>query len=94
VISICRLVRPARWKPACRIPPKSLLAGNGWMMSGLKTGILLSFLAARFHPSAVVPIFVARRIPRALQPFQLFHLRFIRSNASSATSAAAAARWA
>jgi ferredoxin-type protein NapH len=78
VISICRLCPAGALEAGVPYSVQSLLAGNGWMMSGLKTGILLSFLAAA--------LFIHRPWCRMLCPlggllalfnrFSLFHLRF------------------
>jgi ferredoxin len=63
-ISICRLCPAGALEAGVPYSVQSLTAGNGWMMSGLKTGILLSFLAAaifihrpwclRFNPKECV----------------------------------------
>jgi polyferredoxin len=78
VISICRLCPAGALEAGVPYSLQSVLAGNGWMMSGLKTGILLSFLAAA--------LFIHRPWCRMLCPlggllalfnrFSLFHLRF------------------
>jgi polyferredoxin len=78
VISICRLCPAGALEAGVPYSVQSLLAGNGWMMSGLKTGILLSFLAAA--------LFIHRPWCRIFCPlggllalfnrFSLFHLRF------------------
>ena len=78
VISICRLCPAGALEAGVPYSAQSLLAGNGWMMSGLKTGILLSFLA--------VALFIHRPWCRMFCPlggflalfnrFSLFHLRF------------------
>ena len=78
VISICRLCPAGALEAGVPYSAQSLLAGNGWMMSGLKTGILLSFLAAA--------LFIHRPWCRIFCPlggflalfnrFSLFHLRF------------------
>ena len=78
VVSICRLCPAGALEAGVPFSVQSLLAGNGWIMSGLKTGILLSFLAAA--------LFIQRPWCRMLCPlggllalfnrFSLFHLRY------------------
>jgi len=78
VISICRLCPAGALEAGVPYSVQSVIAGNGWMMSGLKTGILLTFLAAA--------LFIHRPWCRMLCPlggllalfnrFSLFHLRF------------------
>jgi len=78
VVSICRLCPAGALEAGVPYSAESLLAGHGWMMSGLKTGILLSFLA--------VALFIHRPWCRMFCPlggllalfnrFSLFHLRF------------------
>jgi len=78
VISICRLCPAGALEAGVPYSVQSLLAGDGWMMSGLKTAILLSFLA--------VALFIHRPWCRMFCPlggflalfnrFSLFHLRF------------------
>ena len=78
VISICRLCPAGALEAGLPYSAQSLLAGNGWIMSGLKTGILLSFFAAA--------LVIHRPWCRVLCPlggllalfnrFSLFHLRF------------------
>jgi len=77
-VSICRLCPAGALEAGAPYSVQSLLAGRGWMMSGLKTGILLSFLAAA--------LFIHRPWCRMFCPlggflalfnrFSLFHLRF------------------
>jgi ferredoxin len=77
-VSICRLCPAGALEAGVPYSVQSLFAGNGWMMSGLKTGILLSFLAAA--------LFIHRPWCRIFCPlggflslfnrFSLFHLRF------------------
>jgi polyferredoxin len=77
-ISICRLCPAGAVEAGLPYSVQSLIAGNGWLMSGLKTGILLVFLAAA--------VFIYRPWCRMLCPlggllamfnrFSLFHLRF------------------
>ncbi len=45
VVSICRLCPAGALEAGLPYSVQSVLAGHGWIMSGLKTGILLSFLA-------------------------------------------------
>ena len=78
VISICRLCPAGALEAGLPYSAQSLLAGNGWIMSGLKIGILLAFFAAA--------LFIHRPWCRVLCPlggllalfnrFSLFHLRF------------------
>ncbi len=78
VVSICRLCPAGALEAGVPYSVQSLLEGHGWMMSGLKTGILLAFLAAM--------LFVHRPWCRIFCPlggllalfnrFSLFHLRF------------------
>jgi len=78
VVSICRLCPAGALEAGVPYSAESLLSGHGWMMSGLKTGILLSFLAAA--------LFIHRPWCRMFCPlggllalfnrFGLFHLRF------------------
>jgi polyferredoxin len=77
-ISICRLCPAGALEAGLPYSIQSALAGNGWIMSGLKTGILVSFFAA--------VLFVHRPWCRIFCPlggllalfnrFSLFHLRF------------------
>ena len=46
VVSICRLCPAGALEAGLPYSIQSVLAGNGWMMSGFKTAILVSFLAA------------------------------------------------
>jgi len=48
VISICRLCPAGALEAGVPYSVKSVLAGNGWLMSGFKTAILLGFLAGAF----------------------------------------------
>lgn len=78
VVSICRLCPAGALEAGLPYSAQSLMAGNGWMMSGLKTGILVTFLGAA--------LFIHRPWCRMLCPlggllslfnrFSLFHLRF------------------
>jgi ferredoxin-type protein NapH len=78
VISICRICPAGALEAGLPYSLQSLLAGNGWIMSGMKTGILISFFAAA--------IFVHRPWCRIFCPlggllalfnrFSLFHLRY------------------
>lgn len=78
VISICRLCPAGALEAGLPYSAQSVMAGHGWMMSGLKTGILIGFLAAA--------LFIHRPWCRMLCPlggllalfnrFSLFHLRF------------------
>jgi polyferredoxin len=77
-VSICRLCPAGALEAGLPYSVKSVIAGKGWMMSGLKTGILLSFFAAA--------LFIHRPWCRIFCPlggllalfnrFSLFHLRF------------------
>jgi ferredoxin-type protein NapH len=78
VISICRLCPAGALEAGVPYSIQSVLAGNGWIMSGLKLAILAGFLAAA--------IFIHRPWCRIFCPlggflalfnrFSLFHLRF------------------
>jgi polyferredoxin len=78
VVSICRLCPAGALEAGVPYSVQGLLDGKGWMMSGLKSGILLSFLAAA--------LFIHRPWCRIFCPlggllalfnrFSLFHLRF------------------
>ncbi len=78
VVSICRLCPAGALEAGLPYSAQSVLAGNGWLMSGFKTGILLAFLAAA--------LFVHRPWCRIFCPLggllalfnrvSLFHLRF------------------
>ena len=78
VISICRLCPAGALEAGLPYSVQGLMTGNGWMMSGLKTGILLAFIGAA--------LFIHRPWCRMLCPlggllalfnrFSLFHLRF------------------
>jgi len=81
VVSICRLCPAGALEAGLPFSIKSLMAGNGWIMSGLKTGILLAFFAAA--------LFIHRPWCRVFCPLggllalfnrvSLFHLRFNRN---------------
>jgi polyferredoxin len=78
VVSICRLCPAGAVEAGLPYSAQGLMAGNGWMMSGLKTGILVAFVAAA--------LFIHRPWCRVLCPlggllalfnrFSLFHIRF------------------
>ena len=78
VISICRLCPAGALEAGLPYSAQSLMEGHGWVMSGLKTGILLAFVAS--------VIFIHRAWCRMFCPlggllalfnrFSLFHLRF------------------
>ena len=78
VVSICRLCPAGALEAGVPYSVQSLMAGDGWMMSGMKTTILLAFLAAA--------LFIHRPWCRIFCPlggllalfnrFSLFHLRF------------------
>lgn len=78
VVSICRLCPAGALEAGLPYSVQSVFAGRGWMMSGLKTGILVSFFAAA--------LFIHRPWCRMFCPlggllalfnrFSLFHLRF------------------
>ena len=78
VVSICRLCPAGAVEAGLPYSVQGLMAGNGWVMSGLKTGILVAFIAAA--------IFIHRPWCRIFCPlggllslfnrFSLFHLRF------------------
>jgi hypothetical protein len=77
-VSICRLCPAGALEAGLPYSVQRLLAGQGWIMSGLKSGILVSFLVAA--------LFVHRPWCRVFCPlggllalfnrFSLFHLRF------------------
>jgi polyferredoxin len=77
-VSICRLCPAGALEAGLPYSVQSVIAGNGWLMSGLKTGILIAFLAAA--------LFIHRPWCRIFCPlggllalfnrFSLFHLRF------------------
>jgi ferredoxin-type protein NapH len=77
-VSICRLCPAGAVEAGLPYSVQGLMAGNGWVMSGLKTGILVAFIAAA--------IFIHRPWCRIFCPlggllalfnrFSLFHLRF------------------
>lgn len=81
-VSICRICPAGALEAGMPYSAQSLVAGKGWMMSGLKTGILLVFL--------VSAVFIHRPWCRIFCPLggflalfnriSLFHLRF-KSNA-------------
>jgi len=78
VVSICRLCPAGALEEGVPYSIQSVIAGGGWLMSWVKTGILLSFL--------VVALFIHRPWCRIFCPlggllalfnrFSLFHLRF------------------
>lgn len=78
VVSICRLCPAGALEAGVPYSVGSLVAGNGWVMSGLKSGILAAFLVAA--------VFVDRPWCRMLCPLggmlalfnrlSLFHIRF------------------
>jgi len=78
VVSICRLCPAGAVEAGLPYSVQGLLAGNGWVMSGLKTGILVAFIGGA--------IFIHRPWCRIFCPlggllalfnrFSLFHLRF------------------
>lgn len=77
-VSICRLSPAGALEAGLPYSIQSVMAGNGWVMSGLKTGILLAFVAAA--------LFIHRPWCRIFCPlggllalfnrFSLFHLRY------------------
>jgi ferredoxin-type protein NapH len=77
-ISICRLCPAGALEAGLPYSVQSVMAGHGWVMSGLKTGILIGFFA--------VALFVHRPWCRIFCPlggflalfnrFSLFHLRY------------------
>ncbi len=78
LVSICRLCPAGALEAGVPYSVEGLVAGDGWMMSWLKTGILLSFFGAA--------LFIHRPWCRLFCPlggllalfnrFSLFHLRF------------------
>jgi polyferredoxin len=78
VISICRLCPAGALEAGLPYSVQSVMAGNGWIMSAMKTGILISFFVAA--------LFIHRPWCRILCPlggllalfnrFSLFHIRF------------------
>jgi len=78
VISICRLCPAGALEAGLPYSVQSYMAGHGWVMSGLKTGILISFFAAA--------LFIHRPWCRIFCPLggflamfnrvSLFHLRY------------------
>ena len=78
IVSICRLCPAGALEAGVPYSTQSLMAGKGWTMSALKTGILAAFL--------VSAIFIHRPWCRIFCPlggflalfnrFSLFHLRF------------------
>jgi ferredoxin-type protein NapH len=78
VVSICRLCPAGALEAGVPYSVQSLATGNGWLMSGFKTGLLLAFFAAA--------LFIHRPWCRIFCPlggllalcnrFSLFHLRF------------------
>ncbi len=71
-ISICRLCPAGALEAGLPYSVQSVMAGHGWVMSGLKTGILIGVLCrCAVHSSSVVPdVLSARRVSGALQPLQ------------------------
>jgi polyferredoxin len=77
-VSICRLCPAGALEAGLPYSAQSLLTGNGWLMSGMKSAILVLFLAAA--------LFIHRPWCRIFCPlggmlalcnrFSLFHLRF------------------
>lgn len=77
-VSICRLCPAGALEAGLPLSIQSVLEGKGWLMSGMKTGLLAAFLAAS--------LFVHRPWCRLFCPlggalalfnrFSLFHLRF------------------
>ena len=77
-VSICRLCPAGALEAGLPYSAQSVVAGNGWVMSGFKTALLISFLAAA--------LFIHRPWCRIFCPlggllglfnrFSLFHLRF------------------
>lgn len=77
-VSICRLCPAGAVEAGLPYSAQAFMAGNGWAMSGLKTGILIAFVGAA--------IFIHRPWCRIFCPlggllaffnrFSLFHLRF------------------
>jgi polyferredoxin len=77
-VSICRLCPAGALEAGLPYSVQSVVAGHGWMMSGLKTGILIAFIGAA--------LFIQRPWCRIFCPlggllalfnrFSLFHLRF------------------
>jgi len=78
VVSICRLCPAGALEAGLPYSIRSLQAGHGWLMSGLKTGILLSFLAtALFMHRPWCRLFCPLGGLLALfNRFSLFHLQF------------------
>lgn len=78
IISICRLCPAGALEAGLPYSVQGVLAGNGWIMSGTKTVLLLAFLASA--------VFIHRPWCRMFCPlggflalfnrFSLFHLRF------------------
>jgi len=78
VVSICRLCPAGALEAGLPYSVQGFMAGQGWVMSGLKTGILVLFFAAA--------LFIHRPWCRMFCPlggflalfnrFSLFHLRF------------------
>jgi len=78
VISICRLCPAGALEAGVPYSVQSLLEGHGWMMSGLKTGILLAFLAAMLvvHRPWCRIFCPLGGLLALFNRFSLFHLRF------------------
>ena len=95
-ISICRLCPAGALEAGLPYSVQSFMSGHGWMMSGLKTGILTRSSPPRF--SFIVPgagCFVrSADFWRCSTRSACFISATIPRNASSAISAAAAVQWA
>ena len=78
VVSICRLCPAGALEAGVPYSIQSLFAGNGWLMSWFKTGILLAFFARRCSSTAPGAASFARWAGswRLFNRFSLFHLRF------------------
>jgi hypothetical protein len=99
VVSICRLCPAGALEAGLPYSVQSLMAGTGWLMSGLKTGILIAWCFWPPRCSSYRPwcrmLLSAGGPARALQPLQPVSSPVsIPKNAWSATSAAAAVPWA
>ena len=94
-VSICRLCPAGALEAGVPYSVQSLLAGNGWVMSGLKTGILLAFLAAAFSFIVHGAGFFVRWADssRSSTGSACFISGSIPGNVWNATSAAAAVQW-
>ena len=78
VVSICRLCPAGALEAGVPYSVQSLMAGNGWMMSGLKTILLLSFLVAALviHRPWCRIFCPLGGLLAMFNRFSLFHLRF------------------